>query len=119
MAKLTNTYTEIALDFLLESAIDALRIKTRELIVFHNTMNNPANGEDMTVGQTKKTLIQVGQQIKRTYLKALQNKGWDVTASELEVNNLIRVIKKHNKKPDVRKVILEDPPEHIHINWNL
>ena len=95
MAKLTNTYTEIALDFLLESAIDALRIKTRELIVFHNTMNNPANGEDMT--------------------KALQNKGWDVTASELEVNNLICVIKKHNKKPDVRSALVRGE----HINWNL
>ena len=119
MAKLTNTYTEIALGFLLESAIDALRIKTRELIVFHNTMTDPANGNDMTVGQTKRTLVQIGQQIKRTYLKALQNKGWDVTASELEVNNLIRTIKKHNKKPSTGKVILENPPEHIHINWNL
>ena len=117
MAKLTNTYTEIALDFLLESAIDALRIKTRELIVFHNTMKDPANENDMTVGQTKLALVQIGQQIKRTYLKALQNKGWDVTASELEVNNLIRAIKKHNKKPSTRKVILESTPEHI--NWNL
>ena len=117
MAKLTNTYTEIALGFLLESAIDALRIKTRELIVFHNTMKDPANGNDMTILQTKLALVQVGQQIKRTYLKALQNKGWDVTASELELDNLIRAIKKHNKKPDVRKVILESTPEHI--NWNL
>jgi len=95
--------------FLLENAIDDLRIMTRELIVFHNTMNNPANGEDMTVGQTKKTLVQVGQQIKRTYLKALQNKGWDVTASELELDNLICVIKKHNKKPDPKTVILDGP----------
>jgi len=117
MAKLTNTYTEIALGFLLESAIDALRIKTRELIVFHNTMKDPANENDMTVGQTKLALVQIGQQIKRTYLKALQNKGWDVTASELELDNLIRAIKKHNKKPDVRKVILESTTEHI--NWNL
>ena len=109
LAKLTNTYTEVALSFLLESATDALRIKTRELIVFHNTMTDPANGNDMTVGQTKKTLVQVGQQIKRTYLKALQNKGWDVTASELELNNLICVIKKHNKKPDPKTVILDGP----------
>ena len=115
MAKLTNTYTEIALGFLLESAIDALRIKTRELIVFHNNMIDPANGNDMTVGQTKLTLVQIGQQIKRTYLKALQNKGWDVTASELEVNNLICTIKKHNKRPDVRSALVRGE----HINWNL
>ena len=125
MAKLTNTYTEIALGFLLESAIDALRIKTRELIVFHNTMKDPANGNDMTVGQTKLALVQIGQQIKRTYLKALQNKGWDVTASELELNNLIRTIKKHNNSRDyiysrdltLEKGILEGTPEYI--NWNL
>jgi len=101
MAKLTNTYTEIALGFLLENAIDALRIKTRELIVFHNTMKDPANGNDMTILQTKLALVQVGQQIKRTYLKALQNKGWDVTASELELDNLIRTIKIHTPDQEI------------------